>query len=275
MNTVQLKFILKLIGFKDYRTSISKIKPNSKIISSERDRICRELCDLGYIACTQDVTHFTIAPPGQNVLTLDPKNLPITATELAVLQAANQGTITPGMLKSIPASQRQLAIWSLIDRGFAKASKIKIQQVWLTERGKDYLRDEFQTSGYLPLYSGEMLNNYVYFLRHSLTARITSLLPESLSPKIAEKPNDDDILKTIRELDRELGTKNYLPIFHLRSKLQPPLSRNELDEALYRLQRSDRIQLGALQESSHYSDEQLAAGIQREFGGALFFITVN
>ena len=277
MEAKQIKFLLKLLSFKDYRTSISdsKLKPNLKTSASERDRICRDLCDFGYVDYSEIVTNFTIAPPGKTVLTLDPQNLPITNTELKVLQASIKGTITPSSIRGIPAEKRQLAIQSLIERGFTKAVKTKIQEVWLTERGKEYLQNEFQPSGHALVYSGEMLNNYVRFLRQSLTTNVISIPSESSSPKKAEKPNNDDILQTIQELDRELGTKNYLPIFQLRLKLQPPLSRIELDEALYRLQRSDRIQLGALQEASHYSDEQLAAGIQREFGGALFFITVN
>lgn len=279
MDAKQIKFILKLLGFKEYRTSISnpKLKPNTKTPASERNKICQDLCDFGYVACSEKVTNFTIVPAGKTVLTLEPQNLPITETELKVLKAASKGTITPGSIPSVPASQRQLVIGSLIDRGLIKAVKTQIQEVWLTEQGKEYLRDEFETSGYALSYSGEMLNNYVQFLRKSLRENSTKQLPQvdSVSPTITSKPSDEEVLQIIRELDRELGTKNYLPIFHLRSKLQPPLSRDEVDEALYRLQRVDRIQIGALQEGSQYSHDQLAAGIHREFGGALFFLIVN
>lgn len=277
MEAKQIKFILKLLGCKEYRSPISKIQPSPKTKASERDNICRQLCDFGYVACSEKVTNLTIAPPGKTVLTLEPQNLPITETELKVLKAASKGTITPGSISGVPPAQRELAISSLIDRGLIKAVKTQIQEVWLTEQGKEYLRDEFETSGYGLSYSGDMLNSYVQFLRKYLRENSTKLLPQVdfVSPTITSKPSDDEVLQIIRELDRELGTKNYLPIFHLRAKLQPPLSRNELDEALYRLQRSDRIQLGPLQEGSQYSDEQLASGIHREFGGALFFIIVN
>jgi hypothetical protein len=277
MEAKQIKFILKLLGCKEYRSPISKIQPNPKTKASERNKICRDLGDFGYVAYSEKVTSFTIAPPGKTVLTLDPQNLPITETELKVLQASSKGTITPGSISNVPATQRQLAITSLIDRRLIKAVKTQIQEVWLTEQGKEYLRDELETGGYQLLYSGEMLNNYIQFLRKSLTANTPQQLPQidSASPIITSKPSDEEVLQIIRELDRELGTKNYLPIFHLRSKLQPPLSRIELDEVLYRLQRIDRIQLGALQEGVHYNDTQLASGIHREFGGALFFITVN
>lgn len=275
MTPIQLKFILKLLGVPDYRTAISKIKPNTKTPASKRNRICRELCELGYIACTQKVTSLTIAPSGRTVLTLDPKDLPITETELKVLQATRKGIVKPSSISSVPAAQRQSVINSLIERGFIKAIETQIQDVWLTERGKNYLQNEYRPSGDIPLYSGNTIDLYIQFLRKSISTALPQVSENDASGELLSKPSPDELLQTIRELDRTLGTKNYLPIFHLRKKFESILSPQELDEALYRLQRSDRIQLGALQESAHYSNEQLAAGIQREFGGALFFISVS
>ena len=79
----------------------------------------------------------------------------------------------------------------------------------------------------------------------------------------------------IQNLDRELATDNYLPIFYLRQKLQPPLSREEVDQALYRLQRNDKIELSSLQEAIAYTPEQIEAGIPQDIGGPLFFIIVT
>jgi hypothetical protein len=84
---------------------------------------------------------------------------------------------------------------------------------------------------------------------------------------------DEEILQSIQKLDRELGTDNYLPIFHVRQKLQPPLSREELDKALYRLEESDQIELSKLAEPGDYTPEQVEAGIPQFSGGSLFFIT--
>jgi hypothetical protein len=89
------------------------------------------------------------------------------------------------------------------------------------------------------------------------------------------KPGDEEILQTIQNLDRELSTGNYLPIFHLRQKLEPPLSREDLDEALYHLERNDKIELSALQEVRAYTQEQIDAGIPQDIGGRLFFIIVK
>ena len=85
-------------------------------------------------------------------------------------------------------------------------------------------------------------------------------------------PSDEEILEIIRGLDRQFRTDNYLPIFHLRERLQPPLSREELDRALYRLERNDLIELSALQEVRAYTPEQIDAGIPQNVGGHLFFI---
>ena len=86
------------------------------------------------------------------------------------------------------------------------------------------------------------------------------------------KPSDEDILRLIGDLDQRLRTDNYLPIFHLREKLKPLLSRKELDEALYRLSKNNRIELSALQEVTAYTPEQIDAGIPQNVGGRLFFI---
>jgi len=71
-----------------------------------------------------------------------------------------------------------------------------------------------------------------------------------------------------------LNTDNFLPIFHLREKLQPPLSREALDQMLYELQGEDLIELSTLQDVSNYSEEQIAAGIPQNIGGALFYISL-
>ncbi|MEM6404236.1 MAG: transcription factor RcaD, partial [Cyanobacteria bacterium P01_D01_bin.116] len=74
---------------------------------------------------------------------------------------------------------------------------------------------------------------------------------------------------------KELGTKDYLPLFYLREKLQPPLSRDELDQVLFQLQADDKIELSTLQEANAYTPEQIESGIEQNVGGPLFFISVE
>ena len=118
-----------------------------------------------------------------------------------------------------------------------------------------------------------MLSDYLRFMRKSVIKQETLKSATESAPAIA--PSDEEILQLIRDLDRQLRTDNYLPIFHLREKLQPPLSREELDRALYRLERSNLIELSALQEVVAYTKEQIDAGIPQNIGGRLFFIIVE
>lgn len=287
MDVKELKFLLKLVGKPDYRASITELKPNSKTSASERDRICRQLGERDLVGYSEEIQKLKIAPPGQSLLKLDPAGLPVTPQELKILQACEKGAITPGKTNITPAKTRQALIDSLAHRGFIEPVQTKIKDVWLTEPGKEYLREE-----YMPLGAGNltmtkaMLADYLRFLRKFLprelqavttsptpaTAALTSQPGRDVSWRVS---NDEEILQIIQDLDRQLGTDNYLPIFYLRDKLQPPLSREELDQALYRLERQDKIELSALQEVRSYTSEQLQAGIPQDIGGPLFFIIVT
>lgn len=94
----------------------------------------------------------------------------------------------------------------------------------------------------------------------------------NINTEIPPVTSDEDILATIYQLDQELGTDNYLPIFHLREKLQGSMSRSELDQALYRLQKNQKIKLKSLEEVLYYSPEYFEAAIPQDQGWALFFI---
>ena len=285
MDTIDLKFILKLLGFADYRTPLSKIQPNNKTKASEREKICRTLCDRGWVECSHEITKLKIAPPGKALLKLDPSELPVTEQEFKVLRSCEKEKITPGKT-NIPAAQRQAVIQSLVDRGLIEV-ETKIKEVWLSARGQEYLRDEYNPKGNQPALSLDMLNNYIRFLRKSLSVEtlpsnphngVSSSVQNGVSPQVRvsdSQPSDKEILQIIRDLDQQMGTENYLPIFHLRQKLQPPLSRNELDQMLYRLQRQDEIELSSLVEAIHYTSEEINAGIPQDVGGPLFFIVAN
>lgn len=285
MNTIDLKFVLKLLGFSDYRTPLSNIQLNNKTKVSDREKICRQLSERGYIECSHEVTKLKIAPPGKALLKLDSAKLPVTDRELKVLRASEKEKITPGKT-NIPATQRQEIIQSLASRGLIEV-ETKIKEVWLSDRGKEYLRDEYSPNGSQPVISLDMLNNYCRFLRKSLSIKVSpsTLIQNGVSngekngspevPVSKSQPSDREILQVIQSLDRQLGTENYLPIFHLRQKLEPQLSREQLDRILYRLQKDNQIELSTLQEVSAYTPEQINSGIPQNIGGALFFIIVN
>ena len=157
-----------------------------------------------------------------------------------------------------------------------KMKRLKAE-VWLTERGIEVLRDEYNPEGKANI-DFNLLGNYVRFLRKNLRFKSEQVsTPDHVESHfdITSNISDEEILETIKKLDQELGTENYLPIFHLRQKLQPPLLRDDLDQALYRLQKSDKIDFSTLQEVSAYTPEQIDAGIPQNIGGQLFFLIVN
>ncbi|MFM6153834.1 MAG: transcription factor RcaD [Sphaerospermopsis kisseleviana] len=275
METKQLKFLLKLLGCPNYRTGMSSSTFDG--FKSEKNKICRDLGELEYLDYSREISTVKILPPGQALLKLDSAQLPIDDKELKVLEkiGKNSGKIAPSEIKvsSLKSDERDAILKTLGERGLIcleiKMKRVKAE-VWLTERGIEVLRDEYiPNKGANPVISLELLGNYLGFLRKNLKKQP---LPP---PPPNEKPSDEEILQIIEQLDRELGTENYLPIFYLREKLQPPLSRDELDQALYRLQRNDKIDLSSLQEVSAYTPEQIDAGIPQNIGGQLFFIIVN
>ncbi|KAB8333178.1 transcription factor RcaD [Scytonema tolypothrichoides VB-61278] len=283
MDTNELKFLLKLLGCANYRSSLSASGFKS---FKGKDRICQSLGDRELLDYSREIASVKILPPGNALLKLEQAQLPITDQELKVLEKISKaaGKVSPSKIKmsSLKAPEKEEILKTLSERGLIDAeSKIKKTkaEVWLTERGLEYLREDYSPKGAATI-NLDLLNNYLRFLRKSLHSKPEEVCTsahkseESAAVTIVNL-TDEEILETIRRLDRELGTDNYLPIFHLRQKLQPPLSREEVDKALYRLQASDQIELSTLQEANAYTPEQIDAGIIQNIGGPVFFISVN
>ena len=282
METKELKFILKLLGCPNYRTGLSSSTFDS--FKGEKTKICRDLGELEYVDYSREIATVKILPPGQALLKLDSAQLPIDDKELKVLEKIDKssGKIAPSEIKvsSLKSDERDAILKTLSERGLI-AAEIKMKrvkaEVWLTERGIEVLRDEYNPEGKANI-DFNLLGNYVRFLRKNLRFKSEQVsTPDHVESHsdITSNISDEEILETIKKLDRELGTENYLPIFHVRQKLQPPLLRDDLDQALYRLQKSDKIDFSTLQESSAYTPEQIDAGIPQNIGGQLFFIIVN
>lgn len=314
MDSRELKFVLKLVGSPDYRAPIASIKPNLRTKASERDSLCRVLRDRGLVDCDEQVTRFRLAPAGRALLKLDTQRLPVSEDEITLLQAGRDGSVE---VKDVQLSgdRLQAAIGRSLDRGFIKAEKTKIETVWLTQRGLDYLREEFSPSGTALELSLDHLSEYLRFLRKfqthapqaatpqsaSVSATLadvlepspttpidasSSMIDRTLNPTLAVSANEvpaqhsppqipitgDQLCDLIAQLDREYNTNNYLPIYYLRDRLHAAMNRDTLDRALYALQREDRIELSSLQEATHYTAEQVNAGIPQDIGGPLFFL---
>ena len=332
MDSRELKFVLKLLGSPNYRAPIASIKPNLRTKASERDSLCRVLRDRGLVDCEEQVTRFRLAPAGRALLKLDTQRLPVSEDEIMLLQAGSAGSAEVQEV-ALTGDRLQLAIERAIGRGFIKSEKTKIGDVWLTQRGLDYLREEFSPSGTALELSLDHLSDYLRFLRKfqthapqavtahlqenplaenpsptsktsvesSVTSLVTSLSqthsspdavaqtpiptdsPREVTPQTPNNISDRDrapmtgdrLYDLITQLDREYNANNYLPIYHLRDRLQSlrsTMDRGTLDRALYALQRDDRIELSSLQEATQYTAEQINAGIPQDIGGPLFFL---
>ncbi|NER25181.1 MAG: hypothetical protein F6J96_31695 [Symploca sp. SIO1C2] len=280
----ELKFLLKLLGFPNYRAPLTKIQPTPKMKAMERNSLCRRLCNQGFVASAVVVTKLKIAPPGKSLLKLDPTGSLVKEEELQVLQACAKRTISP-QKTGIPSDKQQIVIHDLSQRGLIKIVDHRITDIWLTDQGQQYLLENYEcnsTSEHIHL---KMLTDYLRLLRRFqgvAREQVQSATIESQEPvgteKLAvseSKPTDAAILQLIQDLDNKLGTNNYLPIFHLREQLQPRLSREELDQTLYRLQQQEQIELSALVHTQNYTPEQINAGISQRVGSKLFFIQVT
>jgi len=279
MDTNELKFLFKLLGCENYRSSLSG---NTFKSFKGKNSICQTLGDRDIIDYSREIASVKILPPGQALLKLDAAEIPIEDKELKILENVGKasGKVAPSKIKSsLKAAEKEEILKSLSSRGLIE-TEIKIKktkaEVWLTARGIEFLRDDFvPKKGANPTLSLDLLNNYLRFLRKTL--QMKSEQPGITTESTVEITNitDEEILQIIQKLDKEIGTRNYLPIFYLREKLQPPLSRDELDKALYRLQADDKIELSTLQEANAYTSKQIQSGIEQNVGGPIFFISVE
>lgn len=273
VSSLELKYLLRLLKFPDYRAPSAELRPNAKMSAAERDRLCRQLRQKGFIDCEDTVTRFSLTAAGQTLLTLDTSVLPITPDERFALKSCQRGSITPGQIHPrVPKDQRQRLIAALAQRGLVKVTQRQIGEVWMTVEGQQFLRNDCAPQGHTPAVSWTLMSSYLQFMRQSGHQNY----PLAETSKLAAKKNitTEELLQMITHLDTALKTENYLPIYHLRKKLQPPLSRQSLDQSLYQLQREDRIDLSTLQDVSQYPQEAVAAGIPQDIGGPLFFISV-
>jgi len=254
MESNQLKFLLELLDCCDYRSSLSAAAFKGL---KDKEQICQYLGKDGLVDFSREIDVLKITPRGSTLLKLPIDQVPLSAIELRVLEKISKASekIVPSKISisSVNALELDKILQSFHEQGLVEVeTKLKRTkpEVWLTQRGQEYL---------------DLVNDYFQSLRKSQSSQITK-------PYTIYQPNDDEILQIIQDLDRHLGTENHLPIFYLRQNLQPPLSREQLDQVLYHLQRNNQIELNPLSEVAAYTPEQVAAGIPQATGEPLFFI---
>ena len=267
MDINELRFLLKLFDCKDSRAYLA-----SSIFRNfpDKERIAIQLAADGFIDLSEEIATVRIAPPGIALLNLPLDRLPIDPVEFRILDRISRYPGIPAKQINIKTTEKQLSLteiqkilFSLRDRGLIYVEttlKKHKAEIWLTLQGRECV---------------EKVNKYFQSLRQLPGVNTDKIIVEVQERSEDVKLSDEEILQTIRELDAKLGTDNYLPIFYLREKLQPPLSKEELDRSLYNLQRDDKIELSSLQEGMRYTSEQLEAAIYQGVGRRLFFIIVN
>ena len=269
MSTNELKFLLKLFDCSNHRAYLTG---SSFRNFPNKEKICQQLAANGLVDFTREITAVKIASPGAALMNLPLEELPISDIEFRVLDRINRYPgIQPKQInikikdKLLTGAELNKILLSFGDRGLIfLQTQLKNQkaEVWLTQRGLECL---------------EQLDKYFQSWRTAPPEKVNtaSIQVKSQIDPPPTQLTDEAILQVIRDLDKELGTDNYLPIFYLRQKLQPSLSREELDRALYRLQRGDKIELSSLQEGMRYTPEQIEAAIYQGVGRRLFFIILN
>ncbi len=316
MDSNAVKFLLNLLSFPNYRAPIIHVKPTPKMKASTRNKICRELRDREWVACSEKIKTLKISTQGKALLKLGQAEGGLTLEEFQVLQVSYAGKISPSKI-DLPESDR-LNIIEIIENLAARELLIlekEIDEVWLTEKGQKFLIEDYDPTDQYGTITFNLLADYLRLIRQFYAATAPGVinpprngsenyLPPSLinqsanlsineldilqtirqldiqlgalksmDSKISTKrPSDEDILELIAQLDRKLGTENYLPIFHVREQLKDLFSREELDQVLYRLQANQQIILKSLEEVIHYSPEYFEAAIPQEKAWSLFFI---
>jgi hypothetical protein len=245
----ELKFLLKLQECRNYRAYLSH--PGLKAFRA-KDKICQNLAKDGLVDFSREIV--TVKPSAAGLALLSVTgDLPISALELKLLKkiaAAKKINLSQLRTAALSAAQRDASLQSFLNRGLIEVeTRLKRQQaeVWLTPVGQSCL--------------GELLNQFQTFRQFS-------------HPAVPAHPSDAEVLEIIQTLDQEVISNNYLPLFYLRQKLQAALSREALDEILYRLEQNDQIELRAIVHTESYEPEQLSAGIQTRTGSLLFFVKV-
>ena len=169
LTSIELKFLLQLLGRPHYRASIKKIRPNPKTSAAKRDKICLQLCSKGLVDYTYEAQQFAITPAGFTLLNLDTTSLPVTPAELWTLRSCVNRSITPREIhRKVPVNERQQMIRNLEQRGLVKVTKTQLKEVWLTQLGQNYLRYDACPKGASPSLSLNLLCDYICFLRQSL-----------------------------------------------------------------------------------------------------------
>ena len=271
MEVIEIKFLLKLLSWDKHRTSISKIRLGTSIKASVRNQVFRRLFERLLIQFTEKIAKIRITASGKTALNKNAEQL--TQLQLKVLLACQKKGIPPSGTGVSAAQGRQTLISELAHLGLITTST-KIDEVWLTAPGKEYLAILYKPTGGGNInLSKKMLADYLEFLRGYFS---TTQSEEQVTPPAAELADDNNIddnviLRAIVDLDKQYKSDNNKQSFVFVIDSHPYLEINLTKQAI-RLQKSDKIDFSTLAEIEAYTSEELEAGIPQLVGGSLFYI---
>ena len=139
LETVELKFLLKLFRSEGHRAPIAVLKPNARTSLAKCDRICQSLSEKGLVDYDAEIFRFTISAPGRMLLTLQTTSLPVTPDELKLLRVCRGSMTAEKLGNCVPTEGRSQLISGLVARKLLKVTKKAIQEVRLTTKGKAFL----------------------------------------------------------------------------------------------------------------------------------------
>ncbi len=286
MDIKELKILLKLLNKENYRGKISEVKPNDKTTVNVTRNLCEQLFNRQYIEIEEQILKIKITNNGKDFL--KKKNIieQLNDLEVKVLESCFVSVVKPSEINLKPASKRNELIGKLLEKELIIIAEKQITQIWLTSEGEEFLAQEFLTEGIGNInLSKQLLNNYLIFIRKYFREKIklesksnqhSTIVDDKLTTDNNQaQPNEREILETIIKLDQELNTDNYLPIFHLRNKYKSILTRQELDNILYSLQKQNKLSMSRLVDGSKYTSEEYNAGIPQQVGGSIFYLIVK
>ncbi|MDB9528267.1 hypothetical protein PN498_19905 [Oscillatoria sp. CS-180] len=164
----ELKFLLLLLKYPNYRAPIAQLRSHAKSSIAARDRLCKQLCQKGLMGYEDAITRFGLTATGRTLLKLDRSVLPVTPDEKYVMKSCQESSITPGQIHPrVPKDQRQQLIARLADQGLIRITQRQLGDVWITEAGQRFLREDCIPQGNHPVVSWTLLSDYLRFMRQT------------------------------------------------------------------------------------------------------------
>lgn len=169
--SLELKFLLALLVYPNYRAPVTQIHFPGKLSATARDRLCKQLHQKNLVDCEEFATRFGLTAIGRTLLGLDTSVLPVTPDEKYVLRSCRAASITPGQIHSrVSPELRQPLIAELAQQGLIRITQKRLGDVWLTEAGQKFLREDCTPQGNLPVISWTLMSHYLRFMRESASS---------------------------------------------------------------------------------------------------------